>query len=86
VIPLAGLVAAVVLDAIVAQIDQELSAEVGGAELWSPSSAVTFLASIGGGMITFTGFVFSLVLLIIQFGSATYSPRTVSYFLRSRGT
>ena len=74
VIPLAGLVAAVVLDAIVAQIDQELSAEVGGAELWSPSSAVTFLASIGGGMITFTGFVFSLVLLIIQFGSATYSP------------
>jgi uncharacterized membrane protein len=86
VIPLAGLVAAVVLDAIVAQIDQELSAEVGGAELWSPSSAVTFLASIGGGMITFTGFVFSLVLLIIQFGSATYSPRTVSYFLRSRVT
>lgn len=34
-------------------------------------------------MVTFTGFVFSVVLLIIQFGSSSYSPRTVSYFLRS---
>jgi uncharacterized membrane protein len=36
-------------------------------------------------MITFTGFVFSVILLMVQFGSSQYSPRTVSYFLRARG-
>jgi uncharacterized membrane protein len=35
-------------------------------------------------MITFTGFVFSVVLLILQFGSTAYSPRSVAYFLRAR--
>lgn len=47
-------------------------------------SATTILAAIGGGMVTFTGFVFSFVLLIMQYGSATYSPRTVAHFLRAR--
>jgi uncharacterized membrane protein len=42
--------------------------------------------SIGGGMVTFTGFVFSFVVLVLQFGSSQYSPRTVSYFLRARST
>jgi uncharacterized membrane protein len=37
-------------------------------------------------MVTFTGFVFSVVLLMVQYGSSQYSPRTVSYFLRSRTT
>lgn len=35
-------------------------------------------------MVTFTGFVFSFVLLLVQFGSTAYSPRTVTYFLRAR--
>lgn len=86
VIPLAGLVAAVLVDQIVDAVDEELADAVGDLALLSPSAAVTLLASIGGGMVTFTGFVFSVVLLIIQFGSSNYSPRTVSYFLRSRVT
>ena len=84
VIPLTGLLAAVVVDSIVDAADEAFAdTEL---TLLSPSAAVTLLASIGGGMITFTGFVFSVVLLIIQFGSSSYSPRTVSYFLRSRVT
>ena len=37
-------------------------------------------------MVTFTGFVFSVVLLMLQFGSSMYSPRASSYFLRNRTT
>ena len=86
VIPLIGLVVAVVVDAIVDAVDEGFANSVAELDLLSPSAAVTLLAAIGGGMITFTGFVFSVVLLMIQFGSSTYSPRTVSYFLRSRVT
>ncbi len=53
---------------------------------FSTSAATSLLAAIGGGMITFTGFVFSFIVLILQFGSTAYSPRTVSYFLRARST
>jgi uncharacterized membrane protein len=84
VIPLTGLLTAVVVDSIVDAADEAFAdTEL---TLLSPSAALTLFASIGGGMITFTGFVFSVVLLIIQFGSSSYSPRTVSYFLRSRVT
>ena len=86
VIPVTGLLVAVVVDWLVHAADEASADSAAELTLLSPSSAVTLLASIGGGMITFTGFVFSLVLLIIQFGSSSYSPRTVSYFLRSRVT
>ena len=86
VIPVTGLLVAVVVDWLVNATDEAFADSAAELTLLSPSSAVTLLASIGGGMITFTGFVFSLVLLIIQFGSSSYSPRTVSYFLRSRVT
>lgn len=86
VIPLIGILAATVADQLVDGIDESIADSLGSAVRLSPSSAVTLLAAVGGGMVTFTGFVFSVVLLIIQFGSSSYSPRTVSYFLRSRVT
>jgi len=49
-------------------------------------SVRSILTAVGGGMVTFTGFVFSFVVLLLQFGSSQYSPRTVSYFLRARTT
>ena len=52
----------------------------------SPEAATAVLAAVGGGMITFSGFVFSFAILIVQFGSSAYSPRMVSYFLRRRVT
>lgn len=86
VIPLIGILIAVVAAQVVDAVDESVVRRWGTSALLSPSSAVTLLAAVGGGMVTFTGFVFSVVLLIIQFGSSSYSPRTVSYFLRSRVT
>ena len=83
---LTGVIAAVVVDWFVDAADESFADSVAELALWSPSAAVTLLASLGRGMVTSTGFVFSVVLLIIQFGSSSYSPRTVSYFLRSRVT
>lgn len=42
------------------------------------------LSAVGTGMITFTGLVFSLLLLLIQFGSTAFSPRLVRRFRRDR--
>lgn len=50
----------------------------------SPGYAITLLAAIGGGMVPFTGFVFSSILLMQQYGSSAYSPRAASYFMRAR--
>jgi len=40
------------------------------------------LGALAGGMITFTGFVFSILLLAVQFGSSQFSPRMLRRFLR----
>lgn len=84
VIPLLGVVAAWLLDVLSVLVDEAFFADPRGRAAISPGAAITFLAAVGGGMVTFTGFVFSVVLLVLQFGSTEYSPRTVSYFLRSR--
>ncbi|ROS23834.1 DUF2254 domain-containing protein [Cellulomonas sp. PhB150] len=55
-------------------------------DLVSASAMTGILTAVGGGMVTFTGFVFSFVVLLLQFGSSQYSPRSVSYFLRARST
>lgn len=44
------------------------------------------LGAIASGMITFTGFVFSILLLAVQFGSTQFSPRMLRRFLRDPST
>jgi uncharacterized membrane protein len=44
------------------------------------------LGAIASGMITFTGFVFSILLLAVQFGSSQFSPRMLRRFLRDPST
>lgn len=44
----------------------------------------TILSSIASGMITLSGLVFSLIFVLVQFGSATYSPRITRIFAHSR--
>lgn len=87
VIPVVGVLVGVVLHDAVAELDDLLRLSAPGLppEI-AASSAVQLLAAIGGGMVTFTGFIFSFVVLLLQFGSSQYSPRTVSYFLRARST
>ena len=86
VLPVIGLVVGYLLELLIGALDNA----VYGTSAWetqiSTSSATSLLTAVGGGMITFTGFVFSFIVLILQFGSTAYSPRTVSYFLRARST
>jgi len=86
VIPLVGVIGGVVLHELVSEIDELIVAGGYHEKLVAAASASQLLGAIGGGMITFVGFVFSFVVLILQFGSSQYSPRTVSYFLRARST
>lgn len=47
-------------------------------------SARSLLSSIAGAMITFTGLVFSITILVLQLASQQYSPRVLRTFLRDR--
>ncbi len=84
VVPLLGVFAAWLLDEISVALDELVYSADPSGDTISATAATTLLAAVAGGMVTFTGFVFSVVLLVLQFGSTEYSPRTVSYFLRSR--
>lgn len=87
VIPLLGVGFGVWLNSVVSAFDDWVDTIAGATPSeMSTASALSLLAAIGGGMITFTGFVFSFVVLLLQFGSSQYSPRTVSHFLRARST
>lgn len=86
VIPVMGVVAGWLLDSVSVTVDEWLFSIELVRGFMSPSATVTLLAAIGGGMVTFTGFVFSVVLLMLQYGSSEYSPRTASYFMRTRTT
>jgi uncharacterized membrane protein len=50
----------------------------------SASSASAALSALGSGMLAFTGFVTSVILMVIQFGTAEFSPRFVAWFRRDR--
>ncbi len=88
VIPLSGVLLGVLLQTLTSVFDELTAVVLESAEASAISGAAAgqVLAAIGGGMVTFTGFVFSFVVLVLQFGSSQYSPRTVSYFLRARST
>ncbi|MGI8574635.1 MAG: DUF2254 domain-containing protein [Egibacteraceae bacterium] len=47
-----------------------------------PDSARTLLSTIASSMITFTGLVFTITIVVLQLASAQYSPRLMRNFLR----
>ena len=49
-----------------------------------PSGARTFLSSITQAMISFTGVVFSITIVVLQLTSGQFSPRVLRAFLRDR--
>ena len=49
---------------------------------YAPEAARSLLGALASGMIAFTGFVFSILLLAVQFGSSQFSPRMLRRFLR----
>jgi uncharacterized membrane protein len=50
----------------------------------SPGSAGAALSALASGMLAFTGFVTSVVLLIVQFGTSEFGPRLLRWFRRDR--
>lgn len=78
--PLIWLAVSLVLGVLAPRLDSTLDLD-GGV---SPDAARNMLTATGTGMIAFTGFVFSLSLLIVQFGSTSLSPRVVPELRRDR--
>jgi uncharacterized membrane protein len=64
--------------------DEDSAVTIGIA--FSADAARSVLGSIASGMIAFTGFVFSILLLAVQFGSSQFSPRMLRRFLRDPTT
>ena len=78
--PLVWLLGSLALGVLAPNLDQSTRLDSG----ISQDAARTMLAATGSGMIAFTGFVFSLSLLIVQFGSTSLSPRVVPELRRDR--
>jgi len=51
---------------------------------FNASSATSALSALASGMLAFTGFVTSVILLVVQFGTSEFSPRFVAWFRRDR--
>ena len=82
IVPILYLVAAVVAGAVIPAIDRELhTPELLGR---NPDSVRDVLSSIATGMLTFTGFVVTVVLLLVQFGTATFGPRLIRWARQAR--
>lgn len=84
VVPFALLCLAIGLGFAIPDVDQHTTATIG--IRFGEGAASGVLGSIAGGMITFTGFVFSILLLAVQFGSSQFSPRMLRRFLRDPST
>ena len=84
IVPAIFAIAAIALGVVLPDLDERANTTI-GIEFGS-EAARAVLSSIAGGMITFTGFVFSILLLAVQFGSTQFSPRMLRTFLRERTT
>ena len=84
IIPAISVVLAIILGILVPEIDSRTSDRIGIA--YGAGAAQGMLGAMAGGMITFTGFVFSILLLAVQFGSSQFSPRMLRRFLRDPTT
>jgi uncharacterized membrane protein len=65
-------------------VDEHVTGTIG--IVYGADAGRALLGAIAGGMITFTGFVFSILLLAVQFGSSQFSPRMLRRFLRDPST
>lgn len=85
-IPAAAAIAAAVLAWILVSIDRSLGDDVEGFFIFGggPESARLILSTIAAAMLSFTGLVFSVTMLVLQLASSQLSPRVTRTFLRDR--
>jgi len=67
------IVGGLLLAVVVPELDRHTDLDIGIEK--DPDSARSALGAMASGMIAFTGFVFSAVVLVVQFGSTAFSPR-----------
>src|SRR5512133_2232859 len=79
VIPILYIVLALTLGRLMPQIDRHLFNQQ---SYFSPATAASLLSAIASGMIAFTGFVFSMLFVMVQFGTSAYTPRIALYFVQ----
>ncbi len=75
---------AIAMGIVLPEIDEHVTTTIGVA--FGAEAGRAVLGALAGGMITFTGFVFSILLLAVQFGSSQFSPRMLRRFLRDPTT
>jgi len=85
-IPAIAAVAAAILAWALVAIDQSLADDADGFFIFGggPESARAILSTIAAAMLTFTGLVFSITMLVLQLASSQLSPRVTRTFLRDR--
>jgi uncharacterized membrane protein len=75
---------AIAMGIVLPNVDENTNKTIGIS--FGSGAAQGMLGAMAGGMITFTGFVFSILLLAVQFGSSQFSPRMLRRFLRDPTT
>ncbi len=75
---------AIAMGIVLPDVDESVHSTIGIA--FGAEAGRAVLGALAGGMITFTGFVFSILLLAVQFGSSQFSPRMLRRFLRAPTT
>ena len=81
-VPVVAVIMGVILALVLPEVDEATAGDLTFA--YGAPEAIEVLSSISAGMIVFTGFVFSVLLLIVQFGSAQYSPRLLRTLSHAR--
>ena len=79
-------VAAVVLGLTLVRLDAALEDDLRFAFDAGPDGAREVLSAVSSSMITFTGLVFSITIVVLQLTSSQFSPRVLRTFLRDRLT
>lgn len=86
VLPTVIIVAATLGGIFMPELDRSLDDELPYFFPGGPSGARDMLGNIAGAMISVTGLVFSITMVVIQLASSQYSPRVLGDFLSSRIT
>ncbi|WP_404312286.1 DUF2254 domain-containing protein [Agrococcus terreus] len=86
VLPLAIVAVAVALGAMLPEIDRAIGDRLPYLFEGGPEGARALLGTIAGAMISVTGLVFSITMVVVQLASSQYSPRVLGDFLASRLT
>ncbi len=87
-VPTLCVLVAVVLSTALVRLDHALSDGFGGRFTFGagPDGAREVLSAITSSLITFTGLVFSITVVVLQLTSSQFSPRVLRTFLRDRVT